>query len=323
MRSRGSVSLLVILVMGCEVAPPASLPPEPLVPATTVEAAVRPPPPLDAAPRSRPSPAAPSPTGETVALEARCLAPARVGIVRVGADATLSEELGPIGGSLAVLEGRTALLVAGNRVIETTTGAPLRLARGGATEPVVTSLGRRDSGLLLLVVGDQLVARTPAGLASLATLPGAGWQVTCGPGAVYIHDPAARPGAVHALDDDLRSAKLLELEGGVTAVCATRDGVAVGTPGAVWSVTPTGVNAALVLDGYAPYGLAQDPRTGTLFVSDGEGVLAVVDGVPLPLVDGLGGTLACVDEGEATTLWVLDPARRVMARVAPLDWLRS
>jgi hypothetical protein len=271
---------------------------------------------------ARPSPSAPVSAGETTLAGVACLAPARLSLARLGAGAVLSAELGPIEGPFAVLEGHTAVLLVGGRLVEATTGATVTLARPGEAEPRVVGLARRPAGPLVLVVGRRLEVRTRQGLVPLVPLPGDGWQVTCGPGATYLHDPAARPGAVHAIDDDLRTATLLELADGVTAVCPTSDGVAVGTPGVVWRLSPGAApSTALRLEGLRPVGLAHDPRTGTLFVSDGQQVLAVVDGVPLPLVEGLGGTLACVDEGAETALWILDPARRVLARVAPLDWL--
>lgn len=271
---------------------------------------------------ARPRPGAPVAAGEAALAGVRCLAPARLSLARLGAGPVLSPALGPIEGPFVVLEGRTAVLLAGGRLVEATTGAAVMLARPGGVEPHVVGLARRPAGPLVLVVGRRLEVRTRDGLVPLVPLPGDGWQVTCGPGAAYVHDPAARPGAVHAIDDDLRTARLVELPAGVTAVCPTSDGVAIGTPGVVWRLSPGAAPvAALRLAGLRPGGLAHDPRTGTLFVSDGQQVLAVIDGVPLPLVEGLGGTLACVDEGDGTALWILDPARRVLARVAPLDWL--
>lgn len=275
-----------------------------------------------APPPTRPGPSAPVDAGVASLEGVRCLAPARVGLVRLGEGPALPEELGRISGAFAVLDGRTAVLVAGGRLVEATTGAALRLGGPGGAEPLVTGVARRSGGPLVVVVGRQLAVRTRDGLVPLVPLPGDGWRVTCGPGAAYLFDPAARPGAVHVIDDDLRAAKLVELPDGVTAVCATSDGAAVGTPGVVWRLSPGAAPvAALRLDGFRPVGLAHDPRTGTLFASDGEQVLAVIDGMPLPLVEGLGGTLAFVDEGRGAALWVLDPRRRVLARVAPVDWL--
>jgi hypothetical protein len=252
----------------------------------------------------------------------RCLAPARLGVVRLGDEVALPEALGPIAGPFVVLDGRTAVLVAGGRIVEASTAGAVALARAGEAEPVITGLARRPAGPLVAVAGRRLAVRTRDGLAPLVPLPGDGWQVTCGPGFTYVYDPAARPGALHAIDDDLRAAKLLELPEGVSTACATSDGVAVGTPGVVWRLSPGHrPRAALQLEGFHPVGLAHDPRTGTLFASDGEQVLAVIDGVPLPLVEGLGGALAFVEEDGGAGLWLLDPKRRVLARVAPLDWL--
>lgn len=278
--------------------------------------------PIEPARPIAPRPSAPVEAGVTALEGVDCLAPARLSLIRFGDDVALPAAFGPIAGPFAVLEGRTALVLAGGRLVEATTGAALTLARDGEAEPVVAALARRPTGLLVVVVGRDLSLRTPDGLAPLVPLPGDGWQVACGPGAVYVYDPTVVPGPVHVIDDALRTAKLIELPYGVTAVCATTDGVAVATPGAVWSLRPgSAPTAALMLPKFRPVGLAHDPRTGTLFASDGRRVLAVVDGVPLPLVEGLGGALAWVDEGDGTALWILDPARRVLARVAPLDWI--
>jgi hypothetical protein len=222
---------------------------------------------------------------------------------------------GAIGPDFAVAGGLR--LLAGHRVVSPPSG------RGALARPSTLGTSRfapQASGALLLVSGRWLGVVEDGAFASRVELWEEGQQVAGGAaGAVYVASaPASKgPGSLYLLTPE-GQAKLFEHPTAIRCLSADPDGVLVGVTGGALALSD-GARPEVVLsvDGLQPVGVARPPGSPLAFVSSEDQVLAVRDGVGLPVLTGLGGPLRWSVEDRA--LYVLDRDRRLLLRLGGLE----